>query len=96
MFFFKGLEDTFSNSTVNTESYATVFSGHQNYEIWYNRSCLQIGTIQTINDPTWVIYIWIPSFSLKESGLLKTVEIDVEGGGWESLIKQFHFEASFF
>lgn len=48
------------------------------------------------NDPTWVIYIWIPSFSLKESGLLKTVEIDVEGGGWESLIKQFHFEASFF
>lgn len=49
-----------------------------------------------INDPTWVIYIWIPSFSLKESGLLKTVEIDVEGGGWESLIKQFHFEASFF
>lgn len=44
----------------------------------------------------WVIYIWIPSFSLKESGLLKTVEIDVEGGGWESLIKQFHFEASFF
>lgn len=49
-----------------------------------------------INDPTWVIYIWIPSFSLKESGLLKTVEIDVEGGGWESLIKQFHFEPSFF
>lgn len=48
------------------------------------------------NDPTWVIYIWIPSFSLKESGLLKTVEIDVEGGGWESLIKLFHFEASFF
>lgn len=46
--------------------------------------------------PTWVIYIWIPSFSLKESGLLKTVEIDVEGGGLESLIKQFHFEASFF